>query len=248
MNFRNRTICITGGTRGIGRALCDEFARRGADSIVVAGRSRGELPDRLGGTLVSFIHADLAEPGAAERLAHILANEHAECSVLVNNAGSQCLSDCVAPDAGETAPLLECEIQLNFTAPIMLGLHLMPVLLRHGEPAICNITSGLALAPKQSAPVYCATKAGLGSYSRALRYQADARAANLRIFEALPPLVDTDMTRGRGRGKISATACAAQIVAGMERGRPVIDVGKTRLLRRIMRFSPALGYRIMSHG
>lgn len=248
MNLHNRTICITGGSRGIGRALCDEFAARGAESIVVAGRSRGELPDRIGGTPVNFIHSDLAEPGAAEQLAHIVAVEHASCSVLVNNAGSQMLSDCVAPDAGETGYLLEREIQLNLVAPIVLGLHLMPVLLRNGEAAICNITSGLALAPKQSAPVYCATKAGLGSYTRALRYQAGTRAANLKVFEALPPLVDTDMTKGRGRGKISAEACARQIVSGMESGRPVIDVGKTRLLRAIMRLAPSLGYRIMSHG
>lgn len=248
MNFHQRTICITGGSKGIGRALCNEFARRGADTIVMASRNRGDLPDRIGGTLINFVQADLAEHGGAEALAHILAVEHADCSVLVNNAGSQLMSDCVAPDAGESAALLEREIQLNFTAPVVLGLYLMPVLLRHGEAAICNITSGLALAPKQSAPVYCATKAGLSSYTRALRYQAGARAANLKVFEALPPLVDTDMTKGRGRGKLSPEDCARQIVDGMERGREVIDVGKTRLLRGIMRVSPSLGYRIMSNG
>ncbi len=248
MKFHNRTICVTGGARGIGRALCDELAGRGADALIVVGRNRGDLPDRIGGALVSFISCDLAEPSGAEQLAHIIAGEHAECSVLINNAGSQLMTDCVAPDAGESAALLEREIQLNFVAPISLGMHLMPVLLRHSDAAICNITSGLALAPKQSAPVYCATKAGLSSYTRALRYQAGARAANLKVFEALPPLVDTDMTKGRGKGKLSAQECAKQIVGGMERDRPIIDVGKSRLLRGIMRVSPSLGYRIMRNG
>lgn len=248
MNFEGRTICITGGSRGIGLALCEEFARRGVDTIVVAGRTRGELPYNIGQTLITFVEVDLAKHGGAIFLAQFIAVEAEDCSILVNNAGSQLLNDCVAPDAGDLASLLEQEIHLNFTTPITLGLHLMPILLRHREAAICNITSGLALAPKQSAPVYCATKAGLGSYTRALRYQGRARAPNLKVFEALPPLVETEMTMGRGRGKINPQECARQIVEGMARDCETIDVGKTRLLRAIKRISPSLAYRIMQNG
>ncbi len=61
-------------------------------------------------------------------------------------------------------------------------------------------------------------------------------------------MVDTAMTEGRGRGKISPEACAAQILAGLQAGRREIDVGKTRLLRAILRVSPALGQRIMRNG
>jgi uncharacterized oxidoreductase len=67
----------------------------------------------------------------------------------------------------------------------------------------------------------------------------------VRVIEALPPIVDTDMTRGRGRGKISAQAAARQILAGIDAGRQEIDVGATRLLRLIQRISPALAGRIM---
>lgn len=248
MEIEGKTICITGASRGIGLALCGEFARRGAGSIVAVGRTRGELPEKISSTLISFVKADLASRGAAAELARIVATEHGDCSVLVNNAGSQLMTDCVAPDAGNLSELLGQEIQLNFMAPITLGLHLMPVLLRHREAAICNITSGLALAPKSSAPVYCAAKSGLSSYTRALRYQALARCPNVKVFEALPPLVDTEMTKGRGRGKISAQECAQQIVEGILHDRPIIDVGKSRLLRLIMRVSPGLGYRIMRGG
>lgn len=248
MDFAGRTICVTGASRGIGLALCEEFAARRAEAIVAVARSRGDLPAAIGQTLVSFVEADLADPAAPEALARIIMTEHSACSVLVNNAGSQLMTDCVAPDAADSAPRLGQEIQLNFTAPVALGLHLMPVLLRHPHPAICNVTSGLALAPKQSAPVYCATKAGLGSYTRALRYQAQARASHLAVFEALPPLVETAMTEGRGRGKITAQECARQIVDGMAADRPIIDVGKTRLLRAVMRLSPGLAYRILRNG
>ncbi len=248
MNFVGRTVCVTGASQGIGRAICEALSVSKADAIVAVSRTKGDLPDRIGTTLINFVAGDLSRAEEAERLSCIIANEHGDCSVLINNAGSQLLADCVAPDAGENSSGLESEIQLNFVTPIMLGLHLMPVLLRHDEAAICNISSGLALAPKQSAPVYCATKAGLSCYTRALRYQASLRAGNLRVFEALPPLVDTEMTRGRGRGKLTPADCARQIVAGMERDRAVIDIGKTGVLRAIMRIAPSLGYRMMRNG
>ena len=47
---------------------------------------------------------------------------------------------------------------------------------------------------------------------------------------------------------MSAEDCTSEILDGIEKGKPMIDVGKTRLLRAIMRFSPALGYRIMRNG
>lgn len=248
MRFEGRTICITGGGRGIGRALGQELANRRAAKLLVAGRHRGSLPDRWGSTDVSFIEVDLAQPSGPRLLAQTILEEHPDCSVLINNAGMQVPGDCLSPESGEQAAMFSAEVQLNFTSPVCLGLLLMPVLLRHSEAAICNVTSGLALAPKQSAPVYCASKAALSSYTRSLRYQAAQRAPNVRIFEALPPLVDTEMTQGRGRGKISAEECARQIIAGMERNRYVIDVGKTKLLRAIMHLSPSAGYRIMRDG
>lgn len=70
----------------------------------------------------------------------------------------------------------------------------------------------------------------------------------MRVIEALPPLVDTNMTRGRGRGKISAEDCAREIISGLKTGRREVYVDKAKLLHAIMRLSPALGYRIMLDG
>jgi uncharacterized oxidoreductase len=65
------------------------------------------------------------------------------------------------------------------------------------------------------------------------------------IQEGLQLLVDTDTTRGRGKGKISEAAAASQILDGVAKGRAAIDVGATALLRLILRLSPGLGERIM---
>jgi uncharacterized oxidoreductase len=113
------------------------------------------------------------------------------------------------------------------------------------DARVVFVTSGLALAPKRSSPVYCANKAALRSFAKSLR--AQLRHANwpIGVTEALPPLVDTDMTRGRGRGKITPQTAASQILRGIEAGKLEIDVGASALLRVISRISPALAEAIM---
>ena len=111
----------------------------------------------------------------------------------------------------------------------------------HG--AIVNVTSGLALAPKAASAPYCASKAALRSHSQALRWQL--RATPVRVVEALPPLVRTEMTAGRNDGAMEPAACAQQIVRGLRNDRTEIYVGKAQLLRIIMRVAPSLGRRIM---
>jgi uncharacterized oxidoreductase len=121
----------------------------------------------------------------------------------------------------------------------------LPRLALEPQARIVFVTSGLALAPKSSSPVYCASKAALRSFTKSLRAQVRQAGGGIQIQEALPPLVDTDMTRGRGKGKISAETAASQILFGIAKGRAEIDVGATALLRCILRLSPALGERIM---
>lgn len=192
--------------------------------------------------------ADLSDRTQVVALARTLSEAAPDLGILINNAGTQMLSDLVSPNAGLLAGSLATEIDLNFTGQVVLCCELLPLLIAQPSAMLVNVTSGLALAPKQSSPVYCATKAAMRHFSTALRYQAEARAPGLRVIEALPPLVDTDMTAGRGRGKISAEACAAEILAGMAAGRSHIYVGKSKLLRAIHACSPALAMRIMRDG
>ena len=163
---------------------------------------------------------------------------------MINNAGTQTEVDALAPAEW---PILSREIEVNLAAPIHLVHLLLPSLVARAsvsEPSvILNVTSGLALAPKAASAPYCATKAGLRSYTKALRWQI--RDQNIRVVEALPPLVRTPMTAGRHDGAISASECAAEIVAGLRAQKYEIYVGKAKLLRRVMRIAPAIGDRRM---
>ncbi len=108
-----------------------------------------------------------------------------------------------------------------------------------------NVGSGLGVAPKASAPVYCATKAALPSATRSLRYQMQDSGACVRFVDVVLPRVDTDMTRGRGTRKASPPAVADEVVRALRRGRDEVWVGRARVLRRLMRVSPGLGHRVL---
>ena len=132
---------------------------------------------------------------------------------------------------------------MNIEAVVAISAAAVPLLRSQRSGAIVNISSGLANAPKKSAPVYCASEAAVRIFTRALRYQCEDQASHVRVVDAVLPLVDTDMTRGRGRGKIAPEAAAAAIIEGLRRDRVEIHVGKSALLRRLMRLAPSLAYR-----
>ena len=118
---------------------------------------------------------------------------------------------------------------------------LLPVLNAHSNAAIVNVSSGLGLVPKMSAPVYCGTKAGIHIFTKSLRYQLD----KIKVFEVLPPLVATDMTAGRGKGKISPEQLVDEFIRGFAKDKLEMNIGKVKLLKRINRLVPRLAEKIM---
>lgn len=248
--LHGRVALVTGGASGIGLALTRALAHAGAHRVFVVGRDPARLAAVAGAhpTVVRTLRADLAEPDDVDALLYELPREAPELSLVINNAGRQTLTDFTRGDPRTLLPALRDEVATNLGGVIALSVGLLPLLARQPSAALVNVTSGLALAPKRSAPVYCATKAAVQSFTRALRYQCEDAGFPVHVIEALPPLVDTAMTAGRGRDKLSPEACAEAILAGVRAARPEVDVGRTRLLRAIRRLSPSLAYRIMRDG
>lgn len=245
-----RTVLLTGAGAGIGLALARRLLAGGVARLLAVGRDAAKL-DALtaeGSGRVVPIVADLAQHAAVDALIARVTTETPDLSLMINNAGVQVLIDLPPAEPAALIAAVRSEAAINYDAPVALCIGLLPLLARQPSAAIVNITSGLALAPKASAPGYCATKAALRSFTRSLRDQCRAAAPNVLVIEALPPMVDTAMTAGRGRAKISPDACAAQILAGLAAGRGEVDVGLTRVLRAAMRVSPALGHRIVRDG
>lgn len=247
MDFQNRKVLVTGGSRGIGRALTQRLVELGAD-VVIIGRDADALEKAVGeypsGKVVS-LQADLSKHKGVDRLINEISKDHPDISVLINNAGLQIETDFINGDVKKNITTSRQEIAINLDAPIALTAGLLPLISKHKSAAIVNITTGLAISPKQQAPTYCATKAGLRNFSKSLRYQCEEHAPHILVSEAIMSLVDTDMTKGRGSGKISAIQAADEIVAGLARNKTEIWIGKTKILRIINRIAPSIAARIL---
>ncbi len=238
---------VTGGGSGIGRSLTGLLVAKGYQ-VTICGRSRTALEQAAlqWGSSVSFVVCDLASHAGRALLVEAVSQQAEPVDLLVNNAGIQFECDFGASSNQDIdMQNIQGEVDVNLVGPISLIAALLPTLRRPGA-SIVNITSILAIHPKRSAPVYCATKAGLRSFTRALRHQL--RALGISVVEAIPPLVDTPMTAGRGKRKISADQAAAQIIAGLEKRDPEIHIGASRPLIWFNRIVPSLVARLLIKG
>ncbi len=242
MNWHQTHALVTGGTRGIGRALVDLLVEKGA-AVTATGRSRASVDQaRQACPKVNWRVLDQSDENQrAEMVARL---QGQGVNLLIHNAGVQQLHD-FTQESDTLHFGTELETAINFVGPVELTRGMLPLMRAQANARVVFVTSGLALAPKRSSPVYCANKAGLRSFAKSLRAQLRHAKWPIGVTEALPPLVDTDMTRGRGRGKISPQAAASQILRGIESGKSEIYVGASALLRVISRISPALAEAIM---
>ncbi|OCW57637.1 SDR family oxidoreductase [Hoeflea olei] len=246
LDLGRSTALVTGGARGIGRELTRQLVARGA-SVIVVGRNMEHLKavQAEHPQAVTVRAVDLACAQEVDRLVADLAATAPQINILINNAGVQYETDLFTPERDQLTALARREIATNLDSVVTLTLGLLPVIARHRHGAIVNISSGLAIAPKAASPVYCATKAAVRSFTKALGYQCARQAPHVEVSEAIMALVDTDMTRGRGSGKIRAEQAASEVLSVLDRHRPEVWVGKARLLRLINRISPALSEKIM---
>lgn len=242
MELKNQTILITGATSGIGEALTHALSARG-NRIIAVGRNQERLK-ALEQSLpnVTARACELTDRAKVTALADALAKDGLQVSVLINNAAIQNTPCFTEPEFDIAA--IEPEVITNLVAPAWLVALLLPSLGRaaHGG-AIVNLSSGLALYPKSGSAIYCATKAAIRSLSWSLRYQLGG--AGISVHEVLLPLVDTPMTTGRGRGKLSPRFVAEQIITGVEQGRAELWLGKAKWLPLLNRISPAFTRRLM---
>lgn len=232
---------VTGASSGIGRELTRQLAEEGHTIIAVA-RDRGRLSEIARSSPgIDPVPFDLADTKAVDDFVATALRRHPRIDGLINNAAIQ--ENVRMDDASYDTARIEREVAINLTTPIALTRSLLPHLQARSAARIVNITSGLGLVPKRTSAVYSATKAGLHLFSEGLRLQL--QGSGVRVIEAIMPMVDTPMTRGRGTGKITAEAAARAIIAGVSRGQERIYVGKARALPLVLRVAPSIAARIM---
>ena len=237
MNPAGKTVLLTGGSAGIGREIARQLQAKGAQ-VILTGRDPARLA-AMAGEGFETIAADLSSAAGVDALVAALGGR--DIDILINNAGLGVAHDVRAampdPDAADGC------LYANLAAPVRLITALLPRLRARPEAAIVNVTSGLAIAPNTASAVYCASKAGLRSYTMSLRSQLAGEP--IAVIEALPPVVDTQMTADRKTNKMPPEECARQIIAALEQGRDEANVGMVKVLRAVYSLSPALARRVM---
>jgi uncharacterized oxidoreductase len=188
MELSGHTVLVTGGASGIGLAIAERFLRAGSE-VVVCGRREDRLREaRERHPALRTRVADVASETDRAELFDWATREFPALDVLVNNAGIQRRFRLAEPEPwSETRQ----EIAINLEAPVHLTQLFLPQLLRQPRAAIVNVTSGLAFVPMAIAPVYCATKAALHSFTLSLRHQLAGTPVD--VVEVIPPAVNTDL-------------------------------------------------------
>lgn len=238
MQLQGKTALVTGGTDGIGGHLIRQLRGKGVTVI-----TQGRNPERCAATRAEgfeVIEADLGSKAGVDAVLSAVSGR--QIDILINNAGAGVDHDFRDPGLPDLAAA-DATVFLNLNAPIHLITALMPVLKARPEAMIVNVTSGLAIAPRAGGPVYCATKAALRSYSQALR--AQLKGTSVHVLEALPPVVETKLTAGRGSRKMAPDECARQIIAGIESNADEVNVGAVKVLQLVHSISPAVARSIM---
>jgi short-subunit dehydrogenase len=247
---QGRTALVTGASRGIGPLIARRIAGIGGH-VVLTGRSAADLEAVASGLAasgadVSFIPADLIQPGAAESLAETIEDEHGGIDLLVNNAGGDPLREFHTMTIEENLRTL----QLNLIAPVTLTHAVLPGMLRRGQGHIVNIS---AMAGRVSFPfteVYAAAKDGLIGFTRVLRadYHARGVSASVLILGAIRDagqgqrmLDESGMKASGFMAPAEAVARAVVKAVQKDRGELVIQPGPGRLLRAVMDYFPVLG-------
>ncbi|MEE9295930.1 MAG: SDR family oxidoreductase [Phycisphaerae bacterium] len=187
-------VVVTGGGRGIGRAICRRFAADGA-RIVAAARSGDELAEtqRLvqqdGGTCRT-IKTNVASSADVEKMIGMAVREFSRVDVLVNNAGVACNNSIEEFDL----QVFDAMMAVNVGGVFYACRAVWPVMREHGGGVIVNISSVAAVDPFPGFAAYGASKACVEALTRGLA--AEGQACGIRVYGVGPGAVDTQMLRG----------------------------------------------------
>lgn len=173
---------VTGGTKGIGRAIAHKLHQQGATVVVAARSNINDLP-------FHFIQSDLSLPDSADRLAASVTAKFGKVDILINNLGGT-----NSPPGGFstlTSAHWNTDLQLNLLAPISLDKAIVPQMIERGEGVVIHISSLNGVYPLPSSNfTYGVAKAALNNYSKALAKELTPQG--VRVVTVSPGMVATE--------------------------------------------------------
>jgi NAD(P)-dependent dehydrogenase (short-subunit alcohol dehydrogenase family) len=205
MDFEGRTAVVTGGGHGIGRALAEALAARGA-RVVVADTHReraAKIAARIGGLAVV---CDVGDPDSIDLVVSAAMKNFGPVDIAVSNAG---ITD-LGPDLDSTVPQVRRIVDVNLLAHVWMAQAVLPMMLERGSGALIQTVSSAALITGPSGMGYTMTKHGALGFAEwiALNY----RDAGIKVVCLCPNAVNTGML---GRNEDNEAAAGASGVSGV---------------------------------
>jgi 3-oxoacyl-[acyl-carrier protein] reductase len=188
-----RNVIVTGGSRGLGLAICERLAANGYRVIAVARSETADLKSAIDAAPAGSLHFaafDLADIEGMPDFVKRLRKEHGPVYGLVNNAGIG------TEGLLAVMPLNEIEhlIRINTLSPIALTRQVIRSMFSGGEGRIVNMSSIIASTGYSALSVYAATKASMTGFTKSLAREVGR--AGITVNAVAPGFIETAMTEG----------------------------------------------------
>ena len=205
-DLTGRVAIVTGGSRGIGRAVSEGLAAQGA-RVVVASRKADACEEvaaaiRGAGGEALAVPAHLGEPEDAERLVAATVEAFGGVDIVVNNAANALAE----PLGGITLAGFDKSFAVNVRGPVLLVQACLAHLEVSEHSAVVNVVSAGAFLPSPGRSLYAAGKSALLSFTRSMA--AELAGRGIRVNALAPGPVDTDMVRNTGEAGVAGMARA----------------------------------------
>ena len=206
----NQVAVVTGGTKGIGRAIACAFAEAGADIAVVSRRPNPEVEKYVRdlGRRFFHYHADLTKRNETKGVIPAIVEKMGDINILVNNAG-------ICPRApAEDFPeeFWNATLEIDLSAVFILSQAAGRVMLRRGKGKIINIASVLSFQGGLNVPAYTSAKHGVAGLTKALANNWAAKGINVNAIA--PGYFDTELIEDLKKDPERSKSLLSRIPAG----------------------------------
>ena len=186
MNFEGKTVIVTGGTRGIGKAICEILWKRGGNVIVTGtsiNNARFEKRPRL-----EYLQLDFLDTQSVDSFVETI-KKSKRIDVLINNAAINIIEsvDKLKRDSWDKV------LQVNLTGPMVLAKTVSSIMKKNREGRILNISSIWGVVGKEKRISYSASKTGLIGLTRSMA--VDLAPHNILVNALCPGFTMTQLTK-----------------------------------------------------
>ncbi|WP_304343438.1 SDR family oxidoreductase [Chryseobacterium koreense] len=197
MDFKGKTVLVTGGASGIGKIMARKSLERGCKSLIIwdideSGSQKTKDEFSKMGAEISLFKVDISSVDEIRINAQKVRTEIGKVDILINNAGIV-----IGKFFHEhTHEQIEKSMQVNANAAMHITLEFLPEMMKENAGAVCNIASSAGLISNPKMSVYASSKWAVIGWSDSLRLEMEQLQKNVSFTTIMPFYIDTGMFAG----------------------------------------------------